>query len=123
MLHVPLTITLFNCIFFLFYKDTIDIDKEIKKIKKNSPYFVILESVARLTFIIVVERNSFITTNDYSSALIYLFAAYYVFNIQYPQLAYPVLIFIQRYILNLEDSQAIPQSIRQAVTVMKRFEA
>lgn len=75
----------------------------------------------KITFLVVVERKLFIATEHYTGALIYLFAAYYMFNIQYPQLAYAVLIFIQRYILGIVDTQNIPKTIQQAVTVMKRF--
>lgn len=82
----------------------------------------VLESTEKLIFQIIVEREVLISTENFSSALLYLFGAYYAFNIQYPKLPYAVLIFLQRYVLGIDDSQTIPKSIRQAVTVINKFD-
>ena len=93
----------------------------MRSLKKSTPYIIALQSTEKSSYIIVVEGEVLVTTEYFRSALLYLFAAYYTFNIAYPQLQYPVLILIQRYIMGLEDSQNIPKSVRQAVTVMKRL--
>ena len=90
--------------------------------QKNFPYLLVLKSSEKLTFITAVEREVLISTENFGSALLYLLGSYYVFNIAYSKLSYPVLIFLQRYVLGIEDSQAIPKSVRQAVTVMNRFD-
>ena len=81
-----------------------------------------LESSEKVTLLTVVERKVLINTETFGSALLYLLGSYYVFNIAYSKLSYPVLIFLQRYVLGIEDEQTIPKSVRQAVTVMNRFD-
>ena len=67
-------------------------------------------------------KNILISTENFTSALLYLFGAYYSFNIKYPKLSYPVLIFFQKYVLGIQDGQVVPRSVVQAVTVMNRFQ-
>ena len=59
-------------------------EEEVLKMDKNFPYLAILR-VEKVTFWRVVERQLLITTENFDSAILYLFAAY-AFNIQYPKL-------------------------------------
>ena len=70
---------------------------------------------------VIVEREVLITTENFQSALLYLMGAYYIFNIAYPRQSYPVLIFLQYYVLGIVNEQVVPKVVRQAVTVMKKF--
>ena len=92
------------------------------QIDKNFPYIIVLQGTERLTFLTVVEREILISTENFTSALLYLFGAYYSFNIKYPKLSYPVFIFFQKYVLGIQDGQVVPRSVVQAVTVMNRFQ-
>ena len=50
------------------------------QIEKNFPYIIVLQGTERLTFLTVVEREILISTENFTSALLYLFGAYYSFN-------------------------------------------
>lgn len=65
---------------------------------------MVLEGAQAMTFFVIVEQEVLISTENFSSALLYLFSAYYSFNISYPKPSYGVFIFIQRYMLGIEDS-------------------
>lgn len=93
----------------------------MKKISRNSPYLIALRSAEKILFVVIVERESLITT--FQSALLYLIGAYFIFNIAYPKESFPVLIFLQRYVLSIVDKQVIPKIVRQAVTTMNKFNA
>ena len=82
---------------------------------KNVAFLLHLESAEKNNFVVVVEREVFITTDNFINAMLYLFGAYYSFNIAYTQLAHPVLIFLQRYVMGIEDTQSIPKCVREAV--------
>lgn len=97
-------------------------EEEAKKLKKNYPYLMVLESAKAINFLVIIEREIFVETETFNSALLYLFAAYYVFNIAYPKFCYPVFIFLQKYVLAIgsEDRQTVPKSVCEIVTVMHR---
>ena len=82
---------------------------------------MVLESTEKQSFLLIVEREILTSTENFTSALIYLLGSYYIFNIAYAKLPYPVLIFLQRYVMGIEDNQTVPKSVRQAVTVMNRL--
>ena len=92
----------------------------MQKIPRNSPYIIALESVEKTQFMVIVEREVLITTENFQSALLYLMGAYYlIFNIAYPRQSYPVLIFLQCYVVSKQN--VVPKVVRQAVTVMKKI--
>lgn len=88
-------------------------EEEAKKLK-NYPYLMVLESAEAINFVVMVEREAFVETETFNSALLYLFAAYYVFNIAYPKGCYSVFIFLQKYVLAVgsEDKLYQSQSVR-----------
>ena len=88
----------------------------------RDPYIMCLHSgcSAHYNFIITVESEVFITMDNFKSALLYLLGVYSTFNMAYPQPgAYPVYIFIQRYVMGIEDQQAVPKCVCQCVSVIK----
>ena len=52
-----------------------------------------LRGTQKISFLIVVEQEILLSTENFSSALLYMFGAYYCFNIKYSKLSYPVMIF------------------------------
>lgn len=56
-----------------------------------------LESVDAVNYQIVVESEALIETESIQNAILYLYAAYYSFNISYPTSSYAVLLFIKKY--------------------------
>ena len=94
---------------FLFpFQDTADLEEEAVH---NYPFIFRTESAEQCQYHIMVERELLIISDDLVGAVIDLFSAYYVFNIAYPKPLYPVLVFLQHYILGIKDSQRIPNSV------------
>lgn len=61
-----------------------------------------------MQFFTVVERLVLDDCEDLVDAITALIGAYFTFNIQYPKALYPVFIFLQQFVLKLQDSQTIP---------------
>ena len=96
-------------------------EEEAKKLK-NYPYLMVLESAEAINFVVMVEREAFVETETFNSALLYLFAAYYVFNIAYPKGCYSVFIFFTKVCSGCWfRRQTVPKSVCEIVTVMRRF--
>ena len=70
---------------------------------------VISDSTAQL--FIIAERAVLGSADNAMGALIGLIDAYYAFNMVYPKPLYAVLLFVQHFILNLKDKQAVPNVI------------
>lgn len=60
----------------------------------------------------VVESKSLL------AAIKDLIAVYFVFNIEYPKALTATYIFMQHYILNLKDSQAVPNVVVHVVSTL-----
>lgn len=56
----------------------------------------------------VIEREIAMETNECLDAMINMICSYYVFDINYPKQLYPVLLFVQRFIVGIKDDQPIP---------------
>ena len=50
---------------------------------------------------IIVESKHLVSTSVFSEALLNLMSTYYTFNLSYPPKNYPLLIFIQNFVLQL----------------------
>ena len=54
------------------------------------------------------------TTECLLDAVINMICSYYVFDINYPKQLYPVLLFVQRFIVSIKDDQPIPTVLTRA---------
>ncbi len=61
-------------------QDTVDVDKELGKLCISAPHLAVFQSVDSVSYAITVEGEAFVETDSLSSAFLYLFAAFYVFN-------------------------------------------
>ena len=57
------------------------------------------------SFFVVAEAEITSELNDFCSALIHLMAAYFIFNLAYPKAMQSLLLFIQHYVFDLQDTQ------------------
>ena len=98
-------------ILFLFvFQDSVNLDSEIAKIDKGSPYLIMLTSEEGQQFFVVVKRALLAESGNITTAAVNLVASYFAFDIVYPQPLYAILIFIQHFVLGVVDKQKVPNS-------------
>ena len=84
------------------------LDEEIKKIQRNWPYLLVVTNDSYQIFV-VAEREILAEATSCWEALKATFGAYFAFNIDYPKVSKPFFVFFQFYVLNIKDSQPLPQ--------------
>lgn len=108
--------------YWLNLQDTdIDIEDEIQNVAEVSPYIVVLGDISGCQYFIVCEKEVLVEAKSMKDAIIDLMAAFYVFDIAYPKSTAPVLLFIQRYVLNIKDSQPMPPSCSRLITSLNKL--
>lgn len=83
-------------------------DAGLMKIKQNEPY---IAKPQHDQYFIVAERIIIVENVQFTDAMINTICAYFAFDINYPKSLYPVLVFIQRYILGIRDNELIPNIV------------
>lgn len=68
-------------------------DEEITKLPVTAPCIMVMEASETTTYDVVVEGSSLVQSTDINTALLDLFSAYFVFDIEYPPELHPILIF------------------------------
>ena len=89
------------------------IETELQKIKQNEPYIAKIQDDQ---YFIIVERKIVLESTEFLDAVINMICGYFAFDISYPTSLYPILIFIQRYILGIKDNQPIPNIVTRVVS-------
>lgn len=67
-------------------------------------------------FFVITEKKIFCESPEFVEIIKDLFAVYYVFDIAYPRPLYPLLLFLQRFMLNIKDSQSVPPVITRLIS-------
>lgn len=67
-------------------------------------------------FFIITEKQVLCESENFATALVDMIAAYFTFNMSYPDSLYPLLLFIQHYILDIKDSQTVVNIVYSALT-------
>ena len=75
-----------------------NISNEVQKIPNNFPYIGVATGDDSLSFYLVVERTVLFSSSSFLKVLKGLIAAYYTFDIQYPQSLSLPLIFLQHFL-------------------------
>ena len=97
---------------------TSDLDEEVQKIAYNYPYIAMVEGQSSVQFFVVAERIVMDESENFMEALLDLICVYFAFNIVYPKPLYPVFLFIQRYIMDIKDSQTIPPALTRVLSAL-----
>lgn len=87
-----------------------NLDESAMAVSENHPYLGIVLGGTSLQVFVIVERCVLEAVVS-SSALSGLIAAYFAFNMTYTKPLYPLLIFIQHFLLGIRDEQPIPISL------------
>ena len=88
-----------------------DLDEEVGKLPYIYPYIAVVEGESSVQFFLVAEKVIVSESDGFVDALLDLICAYLTYNIVYPNPLYPVLIFIQRFIMDIKDNQTVPPSV------------
>ena len=100
---------------------TCDVDEEVKKLPYTYPGLILVEGDSSMQFFLVAEKAVLCESSEgFFGALLDLICAYFTYNIVYPKSLYPVLLFVQCYVMDIKDSQKIPSSLTRALTVLHK---
>lgn len=90
------------------------------EISFSEPYVIVLEPDAEnMQFFIIAEGHVYMECSTLSTALLCLFCVYYTYNISYPKYLHSVYVFIQKYVLGLKDSCAVPANVNSLITALR----
>ena len=92
-------------------QDPVDLEREIEKIDKGSPYIIIVSSDVSYQFFVVIEKHILPESGSITTAILDLYASYFTFDIVYPKPLYALLLFIQHYVLCIKDQQPVPNNV------------
>ena len=97
----------------------VDVDDEITKITQNEPYIPVVRSDRSSQYYVVAGRKIAIKSCSFNDALIDLVSMYFVFDIAYPKPMYPLPYFIQRFILDIKDNQAVTPAVTRMLNCLR----
>lgn len=80
----------------------------------------ILEAIQCNEFSIVVDDHWFAETTEFLSAVRIWFSTYYLFNISYPKCLEATLTFLQKEVINLQDSAPNLTKVISLITKIKK---
>ena len=89
----------------------------------NAPYLVICTSSEATSYHVMVEQQPTTEASTFGSALLDLYSSYFVYDIAYPKPFYSLLVFIQHYILGLNDEQADPPAVIEITTSLMNMDS
>ena len=85
----------------------------LQNIKQNEPYIAKIQDDQ---YFIIIEREIVLECTQFLDAVVNMICGYFAFDISYPTSLYPVLIFIQRYVLGIKDNQPIPNIVTRVLS-------
>ena len=90
----------------LFLQMDHNLDEAAMALSENHPYLAIVLSGTSLQVFVIVKR-CVLEAVMASSALSALIGVYFAFNMTYTKPLYPLLIFIQHFLLGIQDKQSV----------------
>lgn len=95
----------------------------LQEAKSNSPYMMASgdDLLHILQFQIVVEKVILCSVTSFSKALVCLFAVYYVFDMAYPKECKNSLLFLEKDLLKLTNTDKMSTSALAAVSSMDKL--
>ncbi len=96
----------FHLLFDIYMQMTCDLDEEVKKVPRIYPYIAMVEGESNVQFFQVAETAVIGESDGFYGALIDLVCVCISYNIVYPKPLYPVLLFVQHYVMDIKDRQS-----------------
>ena len=72
-------------------------------------------------FFVITEKQILCESKNLAMALVDMIAAYFTFNMSYPDTLYPLLLFIQHHILDIKDEQSVPNIVNIIFSALDNF--
>ena len=98
-----------------------NLDETAMALSENHPYLGLVLGGTSLELYLIVERHV-LEAVEASSVFTGLIASYYTFNMTYPKQVYPVLIFIQQFLLGIQDKQPLPISLTKLLSSLDKIQ-
>jgi len=102
--------------------ESIDIEESLASMENQAPLIATFGiNMDSLTdFKVVIEGENILPMPSLSCALHCCFAAYYIYNITFPSDLKPLMLFLEKYVYNLEPSQKLPLSASIVIDSLER---
>lgn len=84
------------------------------------PSMHVFEADQSYQYYITSEHQIITESSSLLDALIDVFATYFTFDMSYPPKLYPLMIFLQHYVLELKDEQRQPNNVKILVSSLLR---
>ena len=94
-----------------------DLDTAAMKLSENHPYLGVVLGGTSLELYLIVERR-ILEAVDTTSLFTALIGSYFAFNMSYPKSLYPLLIFIQHFLLVIRDKQPLPVVLTKLLSTL-----
>ena len=91
---------------------------EVEKLPPFPQVIVVRSDMAEDQFFITVEKQIVVNSSCINTALLDMMSVYFTFDIAYPKPLYSLLLFVQHFILNIRDSQPVPNNVTVLVTAL-----
>lgn len=101
-------------------QDTVDLDAQVEKLPPFLQIVALRSDMAEEQFFIAVEKHVLLESRCINTALLDMMSVYFTFDIAYPNPLYSLLLFIQRFVLNIRDSQPVPNNVTVLVTALSK---
>ena len=69
----------------------------------------------------VIENDNIISLSSIKTAVHFCFAAYYIFNISFPNVYRPILLFLEKYVYGIKPSQKTPMSVQTLIDSIEKI--
>ena len=89
--------------------------------KYNHPFIVAVCNLEITNYFIAAEGKIFSLEQSLAKIMLNLIATYFFNNIFYPRHIYAPLILIQRLVMNIQDTQKVPNSVIVMITDLNRI--
>ena len=94
-------------------------DAQVEKLPPFPQIVAFCSDMAEEQFFIAVEKHVLLESRCINTALLDMMSVYFTFDIAYPKPLYSLL-FIQRFVLNIRDSQPVPNNVTVLVTALSK---
>ena len=110
-------------VYLVFLQMHCNLDQEVQTIAINYPYIAVVMGSSSHQLFIVAERLVLCEVASFTDALITLISTYYAFDMSYPKQFHPILIFVQKIIMHINDSSPIPTSVTKIISALDKLSA
>ena len=97
-------------------------DSAVITLPENHGYLAVAVGDSSVQVFLTADRYLLGSPNKTVSILVGLIGVYFSFNIAYPKPLYPILLFLQHFVLNITDSQHVPDIVKRVVSSLDRIE-